>query len=483
MAKSIKKNYVYQAAFQLLSILTPFITTPYISRVLQADGVGTVSFVNSVVYNFHLFASMGIYSYGRRETSYLQDDREKRSWVFWNLKSLAAINITISITVLLILTSIYAKENYHLYLISGMGMINIFLDTSWLYHGMEDFSKLVLKNIIVRFVYIAFLLTFVKSKADIHLYMISPILFGALGHIAMWLMLPRYISRPKIRNIRPYNDIKTIFLLFLPGIAVEVYTVLDKTMIGIFTGNPAENGYYEFGVRIARMTIGIITSLSGVIIPRIGYLFAKNDMEQIRTYIYRSYSFVWFLGLPICLGLSGISNNFVPWFLGPGYIKVAGLVKITNFLVMVISLAAITGGQYLVPTQRHNTFTKTLVIGAVINFCLNMILIPFFQSYGAAVASVIAEASIMFCQLYILRRELSIRKILSLGKNNFIAGLTMLAVLLVMDKKLAPSVRNTFTMIFTGAFVYISMLLILRDSFFIGYAQKTLGAVRKRLHI
>ena len=141
MAKSIKKNYVYQAAFQLFAILTPLITTPYISRVLKADGVGTASFVHSVVYNFQLFASMGISSYGRRETSYFQDNKEKRSWVFWNLKALAAVNIFISMTAFLVLTYIYAGDNYHLYLISGMNMINIFLDTSWLYAGMEEFRS------------------------------------------------------------------------------------------------------------------------------------------------------------------------------------------------------------------------------------------------------------------------------------------------------------------------------------------------------
>ena len=86
--KSIKKNYIYNTAYQILTIVTPLITAPYLSRILGADGVGTVSFAESVVSYFTLFATLGITSFGQREISYVQDDVRKRSVVFWNTKIL-----------------------------------------------------------------------------------------------------------------------------------------------------------------------------------------------------------------------------------------------------------------------------------------------------------------------------------------------------------------------------------------------------------
>lgn len=97
--KSIKKNYLFNLAYQILILITPLITTPYLSRVLGADGVGSVSFAESIVSYFSLFAYMGISTYGQREISYVQDSKEKRSIIFWNTKILSFVTATIVLCV------------------------------------------------------------------------------------------------------------------------------------------------------------------------------------------------------------------------------------------------------------------------------------------------------------------------------------------------------------------------------------------------
>ena len=49
MQPSLKKNYIYRVLYEVLILITPFITTPYISRVLGADGVGDYSFSHSII--------------------------------------------------------------------------------------------------------------------------------------------------------------------------------------------------------------------------------------------------------------------------------------------------------------------------------------------------------------------------------------------------------------------------------------------------
>ena len=105
-----------------------------------------------------------------------------------------------------------------------------------------------------------------------------------------------------------------------------------------------------------------------------------------------------------------------------------------------------------------------------------------FKSYGAVIASVIAESVIAVVQLYIVRDELSFRKIIVSCKNYFVSGIIMLVIIRYMNIHLVPSMINTFIMIFTGAFVYVIMLLILRDEFFIDYSMKTLKGIASRLH-
>lgn len=482
MAKSIKANYLYGAAYNILALLTPFITTPYLSRVLKADGIGTVSFVSSSAQYFMMFAYIGIFSYGQREISYLRDDRAARSRVFWNLKALSLLNVSICFTAYLVVTRMYAGEKFILFVIYGINMLNIVLDVGWLFIGMEEFKLLAVRNTAIRILNIALVFMFVKSQADIPVYMMINVAFMVAANVVMFPRLPEYIDPPELKALRPFHGIKTILVLFIPNIAVEVYTVLDKTMLGFFTPTLFENGYYESALKISKIAMTVILSMSGVMASRISYLFGKNDTNSIRQYMYRSYRFVWFLGIPMCLGLIGISDNFVPWFLGDGYMKVANLLKITGFLVLAIGINNATGIQYLVPTKRQNLYTLTLTIGATVNFCMNLVLIPLSGSYGASFASVIAESVIAVSQLYILRGELDIRKIAASSRKYILAGIVMLSVLVLVGKKLAPSAVSTFTMILLGALVYFGVLVIMRDEFFTENAYRAVEYLKLKIH-
>lgn len=143
--KSIKKNYIYNLSYQILSLITPLITAPYLARMLGADGVGTVSFAESIVSYFTLFATLGITIYGQREISYVQDDKKKRSRVFWETK---ALQVIVGVLVLLVYIPFsFLQENRSLYLILIIKLIAVMVDAVWLFQGMEEYGKIVSRNL------------------------------------------------------------------------------------------------------------------------------------------------------------------------------------------------------------------------------------------------------------------------------------------------------------------------------------------------
>lgn len=480
MSKSIKRNYVYSTIYNILMVITPLVTAPYTARVLEADGIGAVSFAASIVAYFGLFANMGTGSYAQREISYVRDDPEKRSIVFWETQILRMINTSIALVVYLSLVLLYAKSYRAILLVFTINLFSTVCDVSWFLAGLEEFGKIALRNITVRLLDVVFVFMFIKSKSDVALYAFGYSFFSIAAAMVMWKYIPAYVRKPDFKSLNPFRNIKTILSLFVPGIAVQVYTILDKIMIGIFTEGTFENGYYEQSLKISRMVLPLVVSLAGVMVPRIGYLFEKKDYEQISFYMYRSYNFVWFLGIPLCLGLIGISDNFVPWFFGPGYEKVAGLMKISSLLILAIGINNATGAQYLIPTKRQKLLTYSVIAGAAVNFSMNIIFIRMYQSYGAITASVIAETLIAAIQIYFVSSEISLRQIIISGKNYYIAGGIMLAVILFMSAKLTPSFTHTFTMVFTGAAIYISLLFILRDKFFLEYSAKPIAFLKRK---
>ena len=193
---------------------------------------------------------------------------------------------------------------------------------------------------------------------------------------------------------------------------------------------------------------------------------------MIKNYMYRSYNFVWFLSIPLALGLIGISGNVVPWFYGPGYDKVIGLQSILSLLVIAVGISNVTGIQYMVTTKKENVFNLCVICGSILNFALNALLIPRMLSIGAAIASVSAEFFISALQIFLVRNELSWKYILQLSKNYILAGVAMLLIIKLVSMNMVASMLNTCILILIGAVVYVVVLIILRDTFLCNDVKK-----------
>lgn len=476
--KSVKKNYLYNVSYQILLLITPLITTPYISRVLGADGIGKFSYAESIVSYFTLFAAMGITTFGQREISYVQDDISKRSHIFWETKILSFM--VSFICLLLYVCFALKQQSWQIYLVLSFNILAVSADITWFFQGLEEFKKIVIRNAIFKIVNILYIFLFVRKKSDVIIYTFGVAFFFFISNVCLWGSLPGFLTKIDWKRIKPFHNIRIIISLFVPTIAIQIYTVLDKTMIGIITDNSYENGYYEQAIKTSRMLLTLVTALGTVMIPRIGYHFERKEHDLVKDWMYRGYRFVWFLGIPLCLGLIGVSSNFVPWFYGVGFGKVSLLLSVLAFLILSIGISNVTGMQYLIPTKRQNVFTITVLIGAATNFFMNLLLIPKLQSVGAAVASVTAETVIAISQLYIVRKELSVNRIFKSGIKYLIAGLVMFILIIEESKHLTASILNTILLIISGMVVYFFLLIILRDDFLLINIKKVLNISKNK---
>ena len=469
--KSITKNYIYNVSYQVLALITPLITTPYLSRVLEADGIGIYSFTAAVVSYFNMFAALGTLTYGNREISYLQDNRKARSKMFWEIELLSLITTSICAIVYILFVIFGAGDNQLFFAIQIFTLLTVGVDIVWLFQGMEEFGKIVVRNIIFKIINIVYIFVVVQTKDDLIFHIGGNAILTFLSHLSLWVYLPKYVDKPEWKELRPLRHLKGTFILFLPTVAMSIYTILDKTMIGIFSTS-YENGYYEQALNLAKTVLTLVTSLGAVMIPRMGYHYNRGEHTEVKNLVYQSYRFVWFLGIPISFGLMGIASNVVPWFYGDGYEKLTTLLPILSLLIPIIGLSNVTGIQYLVTTKRENLLTRSVCVGAVTNFICNLILIPSFGSIGAAVASVIAEGVITGVQFIMLRKELSFIKVVSSSWKYLLSGGIMLIALVWMGQVLTPSILHTVIMIACGVCIYFLMLFIMRDEFLMGYVRK-----------
>lgn len=476
--KSIKKNYLYNTAFQILKVIIPIFTAPYIARVLGAEGNGIYGFTISVATYFILLGGIGIDLYGQREIAFHQSDKEKRSNIFWELFILKIITMSIS-AVIFALSFGMSKEYGIYYQILLIEIIANMFDISWFYQGIEDFRKTAIRNILIKILSIISIFLFVKTANDTWIYVLIYACTTLIGSISLWFGLGKHIQKPKNLNFKKH--LRPALAIFLPQIAVQIYTVLDKTMIGWITNDMNEVGYYEQSQKIIKILLALVTSLGTVMLPRIANCFANNDFDTIKNYMKKTFQIVLMAVMPLMFGIIAVANRFVPIFFGDGYDNVVVLLQLLSTIVLFIGLSGIIGTQYLLPTKRQKEYTTSIIAGAVTNIVLNSILIYFFKSTGAAIATVIAELVVTLVQIRFVWKELQLKNIIPTILKYLSYSLIMFAICLAVNPFLPNGILGLTIQSLIGASVYVLILLITHDNTIKILLQKNKGSRKKGL--
>lgn len=346
------------------------------------------------------------------------------------------------------------------------------IDISWFYQGMENFRKTALRNIVVKLLSVISIFIFIKNENDVSKYLLIYVLTTLLGNISLWLGIRKYIVKVKFNELQILKQLKHTISLFIPQIAIQVYTVLDKTMIGAITNNMSEVGYYEQTQKIIKILMTIITSLGAVMMPRIAKCYADGEQDKIKEYMKNTFKFVYLLAFPMIFGIVAVSDNFVPLFFGEGYEKVKLLMKVMSPIILFIGLSNVTGTQYLLSTKKQRQFTISVVCGAIINAILNFILINRFDSLGAVIATVIAEFTVTAVQFYFVRKEFSFKEIVKFSKNYILSSIIMFVICIIPGQFIENDKVLIIIQVMLGVITYICCLLILKDGFIYDFYNK-----------
>ena len=485
--KSLKKNYIYNIIYQIFTFVIPLITTPYVTRVLSVEGIGLYSFTYSIAYFFSIFAELGTVVYARREIAFCQDDKKKRSVVFWEIFIFRIF--TTCMCMIAYFVYIINSNEVTIGLIQSIYILAVIFDVTWFFQGMEDFKAVVIRNSIVKIIIMIFIFIFVKSENELVLYITGLALLPLIGNIVTIPILKKYICRVKIKEIKPFRHFKATIALFIPNIASQVYLLLDKTMLGFMTTDNIENGYYEQAQKIIKMAWTFLTTLSAVMAPRIAYTYIKNDKEALKGYMRKSFNMMWLLASVLGFGIISVAPNVVPWFLGDEYNKVIILLTIFAFILFPIGIASVTGTQYLVILKKHKIYTISIVTGAILNFIMNYYLIQRYYSLGAAISSVAAEFIIVIIQIvYIVYniKEIKLKDIFSNSWQYILSGLVMFLCLKIISISMKSNIYNSMLLILIGGIIYFLILIILKNELVldgINKMKELLSKIKDKIHV
>ena len=474
-SKSLKKNYLLDATYQVLTLLVPFITTPYVSRVLKSEGIGAYSYTLAIVSYFGIFATVGMDVYGQLQVAKHRDDKKECG------KLVGGIFMSKFATTIIVLMLYFALESKigmykNLYWIMIIYFFSEMVNFTWFFQGMEKFAYIIARNILIKIIGIACIFCFVKTIEDVVIYaliMQGSVLFGNLAVIPY---MRKFIVLPLISQVRILPHLKGGIIYFIPTIATSVYTILDKAMIGWVTRSPNENGYYEQSYKIVQMVLVVVTSLRTVTLPRVVRLYSEKNYKEVREIIDGTVRFVLCITLPMSVGLIMVAPQLIPIFLGESFMKCISVVRILSILIVVLGLSVLISGQCLTAMGKQKQANSCVIVGAALNFVMNLLLISDYGAFGAAIATVCAETLIMMMFFVFGKEYIKMKDMVKYFFKYLFCSAIMAFVIYGINFTGLGMEMLLACKIMAGILVYFGMLLLIRDDLIANFIY---GIMRK----
>lgn len=404
--KSIKLNFIMNAILTMSSFIFPLITFPYVSRVLLPVGTGKVSFANSLISYFSMFAQLGIPTYGIRACAKVRDNREELTRTAHELLIINLIMNVISYAVL-IAALIFVprlREDRTLYIVVSFTIILTSIGMEWIYKALEQYTYITIRSIIFKFVALAATFLLVQEQSDYVFYGGITIFAASASNVFNLINVHKYIDLKPVGNYNIKKHLKAVGVFFAMACATTIYTHLDVVMLGFMTSDE-DVGYYNAAVRIKTILVSIVTSLGTVLLPRASYYIQHGQMDEFRRISKKALNFVFLLATPMMLYFIYFAKEGIFFLSGKAYAGSIFPMQLIMPTLLFIGITNILGIQILVPLGREKTVLLSEIAGAVADIVLNAILIPHFASAGAAIGTLVAEFVVLIVQFYSLRFE------------------------------------------------------------------------------
>lgn len=480
--KSISKNYIYNTILKVLNIVFPMITFPYIARVLTASGVGKINFSLSVISYFILISRIGIPMYGIRECAKYRDDKKKLTKTVQEILIINFGSLILSLILFyVILFNSNTLANYKdVLLILSINIISTSIGMEWFYQAIEEYKYITIRNIFVKIFSLILIFILIKDQNDYNIYAFILVISVSLSYLYNFFYSRTYINiLKKYSNYNFKRHVKPILLLFAMSISISIYTNLDKVMLGILTNDEAV-GYYTSANKMIKVIVSLVTSLGTVLLPRMSYYIENDLTKEINTLIDKSLNFILLLAIPASVGIFMLAKPIILIFTGSGYTEAITTIKILSPVILIIGLSNLIGVQILLSHGKEKFTLISTSIGAITNFLLNLLLIPYLKHNGAAIATIVAEISVTITQIYFaysyLKGNISFKNIF----QYFVGAVLIIITCLTVNYYFENIILLTGLSILFSSAIYFSFLFIIKNQFIFEIKDRILLKLKKK---
>lgn len=454
---SLKKNIAYKGILTFSNYIIGFVTFPYITRILGPSNFGLINFALNTVDYFLLFATMGIATIGTREIAAVRQNKSELNAVFSKLLGVNLIftTITLILYVLAIFCIPKLYENRELLYIGAAKIIFTAFAIEWFFTGIENFRYIAYRSIVIKLLYTISVFVFIRSQCDYKLYFILTILSIVINSIINFIYARKYVIWNIFQPVS-FTYIKQNIRLGIYAIMTSMYITFNVMYLGLVSTD-TEVGFYSSAVKLYYIAVSLFTAFTQVMMPRVSSLLSEGNKVAIDTYMYKSFSLVFMISLPLII----ISEFFAPVFInimsGPGYEMSVTPMRILMPALFCVWISQVIAIQAFVPMHKDNVLLVASLVGGVLAIVVNIVITPKLASIGSALTLLICEITVTLIYIFTCKTKhlIDLPSVSLIGKY-LVKAVPYFIICLVISYFNADILGAALTCIVSGVYFFYS---------------------------
>ena len=421
--RSIKYNFFMNLLLTGSSVIFPLITFPLVSRALYSDMYGLCNWAFSIVSWLSLIAMLGVNRYGIREVAKNRDNEKKLRHITEEIFFFTLI--TTLIILFCFIASIFFIDSFaqhrSLFLLCSVSILCNTLGVGWFFQGIEQYTYITIRGVIIKIICFLGVIAFVHAPDDYLIYAALIVLSAAganlINFFYMIHVLYKHVSNDhknvyvasilkrlayhKFSVVRKHT--KPLLTFFIIAAAISIYTVLDTVMLG-FLSSDQQVGYYSAAMNVKSALVGVVSALSGVLLPRASNMLQKKLFQEYTSIIKKCIALVLCISIPLSVLLAICATPLLNWYAGADFASAGPVLSIVAIAIIPIGLSVIFCDAIMVPNGLERYCTFIYIFAALIDFIGNLVLIPMLGATGAAISTLTVEVLIMILEFIFIRK-------------------------------------------------------------------------------
>lgn len=485
MNKLIIKNFFFKFFLEILRIIIPIISIPYVYRIFKPEIMGNIEFSRSISGYFFIFAGFGVYTYGLREISRVRDNKEKKNKIFSELFIIS----TLSSTIVFIIYIGYVYFKFaddillkNMLLFNSIQILAYVFYIEWINEAFENYKFIAQKTMIVKIINVICIFIFIKISGDFYKYLFLINIFVLLNNLISFVYIKKYI-KITLKNLELKKYLFPLGIILLISNINILYTQLDKIMLGFYSNNIIEVAYYGIAQKVMSVIMVLITSIISVTIPRLSYYLGQGNKKEYEKLFNRLFPYICFLLFPMSIGIIILSKEIVYFFGGEKYLGAQIVVITFGIRMIVVTIESILSNQVIFLHKKEKVMAIIIGICGIFNFLMKYFLIKInnLNSSTAIFTTMIAEILIIISDYWYIKKYLKLNLEIFRLKN---LKYLVISLIFFLIKYLLHDLKMNFIIysiiiVSLCSITYFVILILLKDKCIL----EILASIRNRLNL